>query len=560
MSHFHLQLFAFRLNEIIDDYLQRVNWIYEGAVPEIDHLLEAIDSTCSKQHVSSPQSLVFGDIQSCRDIVRFFEPIQCCGKSLLNSDTLMVHLMHHAADEREELDSGTKRTAILFNLFVQLGTGILDRYDNNYDQIEQYTAQLLRKASEYLSCILGKPIRGDAQAAVTFIENVTFAKWKYVFDYTCIPCTNRGIDNCRYEDAIAWYKIHLNTMGSNPIRHLGTKMHGVSLRDCLGDRVVAPTPSVIREVRPSPQLSTATKYLMEVRESELDKLCTIGTAVQRNTPYQAVRAYLQAKLGSILKRSTIEPFGSRVTAVANQNSDLDLAIKVDPSMQPKTAYQKVLAWARANDQEVNVERQIPDGPLVLRLQIHSLQLIVDLTFNSPYVVGNAKIIDYFYRLQPMARKLFFLLKEWKKRTDIGKNFHHNVLTSMIVFYMQTEQYLPPITPLINGPQKVNALYNTEFVELITLYRLPNSFLALVKDFFTYWSRFDWARTGASVKDARVRPRSTFHNVRNPTQPMMITDYFDVTRNVAGNVAPGDCEKFVRACKEAAGALKAKQTI
>lgn len=279
--------------------------------------------------------------------------------------------------------------------------------------------------------------------------------------------------------------------------------------------------------------------------------------MQLTTPYEAVRTYLQAKLGSMLMRSTIEPFGSRVTAVANQDSDLDLAVKVDPSMQPKTAYQDVLAWASANDQEVHVERQISTGPLVLRLRIHSLQLTVDLTFNSPYVVGNAKIINYFFRLQPMARKLFFMLKEWKERIDIGQNFHNNVLTSMIVFYMQTEQYLPPITPLINGPQMVNNLYNTEFVELITLYALPNSFLELVKDFFNYWSRFDWTRTGASVKDAKVRPKNDF---RNSNQPMMITDYFDVTRNVAGHVRPGAWEKFVRACNEAAAALEAKQTI
>uniref|UniRef100_A0A023ETY1 Putative s-m checkpoint control protein cid1 n=1 Tax=Aedes albopictus TaxID=7160 RepID=A0A023ETY1_AEDAL len=563
MSHFHLQLFATRLNEITEDYLQRVNWIYQGVVPEIGRLLEAIDSTCSKQQVSSPQSLAFGDVHSLRDILRFFKPIQCCEKSLLNSDTLIKHLMQHGTDGRKELDSGTKSSAIFFNLFVQLATGVLVRYDNNYDQIEQYTVQLLRKAAAYLDCIQLKPIRVDGSAAVTFTENVTFAKWKYVFDYTCTICIKRGIDNCRYEGAIAWYMIHLNTMVSNLIRHLGSKKHATSLRDCLGDRIVAEIRPAVRQAPANSQLSTtAAQYLKEVREIELDKLCTIGTAVQRTTPYEAVYDYLNAKLGTMLRESTIVPFGSRVTGLANQDSDLDLSVKVGQGMQPKTVYHKILAWAGKNENkpEVTVERQIPQGPMVLRLKIRSLQLTIDLTLNSPYVVGNAKIVDYFFRLQPMARKLFFLLKEWMKRTDIGDSFHHNVLISLIVFYMQTEQCLPPVFPLINGPEKINGLYNTNFVERITLYAEPIDFLTLVKDFFAYWARFDWVRTGASVKEATVKPKGAFCNRANHQQPMVVTDYFDPTRNVAGNVRKEDCEKFARACKEAVGVLKAKRAF
>lgn len=562
MSHFHLQLFATRFNEITEDYLQRVNWIYEGVVPEIGRLLLVIESTCSKQQVSSPQSLVFGEVHSFKDVLHFFHPIQCCEKSLLTSNTLIVHLMQHGTGVREEIDSGTKRLAILFNLFVQLATGLLVRYDNNYEQIEQYTVQLLRKAAEYLDCVQRKPIRVDGLAAVTFTENVTFAKWKYVFDYTCTICTKRGINNCCYEGAIAWYKIHLTTMAANAIRHLGTKMHAASLCECLGDRIVAEIRPAVRQAPAIPQLSAAAKYLMEVREVELDKLCTIGTAVQRTTPYDAVFDYLNAKLGSTLRESIIEPFGSRVTGLANQDADLDLSIKVGSAMQPKTVYHKILAWAekQENKPEVSVERQIPQGPLVLRLKIRSLQLTIDLTFNSPYVVGNAQIVDYFFRLQPMARKLFFLLKEWKKRADIGDSFHHNVLISLIIFYMQTEQCLPPIFPLIVGPQKINGLYNTRFVERITLYAEPIDSLTLVKDFFAYWARFDWARTGASVKEATVKPKSAFCNRANHQQPMVVTDYFDVTRNVAGNVRKEDCEKFVRACKEAVGVLKTKRTF
>lgn len=562
MSHFHLQLFASRLNEISRDYLQQVNWIYEGVLPQIDDLVVAIEAISSMLPVFSPSSHPFTDVRSQRDILRFFNPIQCCEKSLLNSDTLIVHLMQQhgsAGGRREELDSGTKRLAILFTLFVQLATGVLLRYDNNYEQIEQHTIQLLHKTVEYLDCIQRKPIRVDEFAAATFTKNVTFAKWKYVFDYSCRLCMDRGIDNCRYEGAIAWYKIHQNTMGDNPIRHLETKMHAVSLRDCLPDQLLA---TVRPKVQAAPQLSSAAKYLSEVREIELEKQCTIGALIQRTTPYAAICRYLDAKLGTWLDGSVTEAFGSRTTGLATQESDLDLSVKVGSSMHPKAVFRGILGWAKKdeNKSEVTIELQIPKGPLVLRLKIRSLKLTIDLTFNSPYLVGNSKLIEYFFRIQPLARKLYFLLKEWKKRTDIGDNFHHNIQTSLIVFYLQQEQCLFPIYPLINGPQKINNLYNTSFIECITHHAQPIDLLSLVNEFFAYWAHFDWVRNGVSLKDATVKPKSAFLNPVNRRQPMVVTDYFDITRNVAGKVSKADCEKFAQACKEAVGVLKTKRTI
>lgn len=564
MPRFHLQLFASRFNEVAENYLQRVGWIYEGTVPEIRLLEQAIDSVCSKEQLTSQRSLVFDDVEFGRDILRFFDPVQCCGKTLLDSDTLIMHIMMNHDGGRDGRDSETKRRAILFNLYVQIATGILQRYDNNYDQIEHFTVQRLRKASEYLSCILRKPIRADASAADTFTENVTFAKWKYVFDYTCGTCADTGIHNCRYLGAIAWFQIHLNTMGVNPIRHLGTKMHAANLRDCVPDRVVPPklpAPSRPEVIIRSQELSRAARYILEVRESELDKLCAIGTAIKRNTPYDAVDVYLKTKLEPLLQKITIKPFGSRVIGVADQDSDLDLVIIVNSGMKPKTAYYKVLSWANENKKEVEVRRKIPEGPRVLSLYVHSLKMTLDLTFDSPYVAANSAIIDYYFRLQPMARKFFFLLKEWKKRTDISQNFHHNVLTSMMMFYLQQRQCLLPVRYLINGPEKADNLYNTDFTERATYYLLPNSFHDLVQGFFSYWATFDYARSGASSKDGKVRPKTTFPNgSRQMLPPIMLTDYFDTTRNVAGNVHSNDLQKFVQACQEAVSVLNKKRNF
>lgn len=78
-------------------------------------------------------------------------------------------------------------------------------------------------------------------------------------------------------------------------------------------------------------------YLLEVRESELDKLCFTGAEIQRTTPVETIRCYLKAKLDPLLTNISVEPFGSRVTGVGNQQSDLDLRIKWKSNMRDKAA-------------------------------------------------------------------------------------------------------------------------------------------------------------------------------------------------------------------------------
>ncbi|XP_065088701.1 uncharacterized protein LOC135710133 [Ochlerotatus camptorhynchus] len=564
MAHLHLQLFAHRFNEIAEDYLRRFNWIYAGVVSEVDNLLRAINATCSKQHFASPRSLVFDDVAFCREILHFFDPVQCCQKTLWNTDTLIMHILRHGG--RDELDEDTKRLAILFNLYVQIGASILVRYDNNYEMMEQFTAQLLRKAADYLSCIRNKPVREDASAGDTFAQG-TFAKWKYVFDYTCTTCCDAGIKKCRFDDAIAWFKIHQTTLVVNQIRHLGTKVHAANMRNVLPDHIV-PTITQPRqeplEINNNTQWSKAAMYLLEVRESELDKLCFKGAAIQLNTPVETIRRYLKGKLDPLLTDIIVEPFGSRVTGVGNDQSDLDLRIKWKSNMKATKAYLKAVEWAKTDTSEVEVIREIPAGPMVLTIHVlPPLDITLDLTFASPYIVANSELIQYFFRLQPMARKLFFLLKEWKQQTNLSRSFHHHVLIMMILFHMQQEKYIPPIVSLLVGPVLLdNNTYNTAFAESITSFQRPTNLLTLLRSFFAYWSQFNWARNGACLSDGRVRPKESFRiaSARKSVPPMMATDYFDQSRNIAASIHTGDHQKFVQACKEAVEVLQMKKSI
>lgn len=550
MAHLHLQLFAHRFNEVAEEYLRQVNWIYARSVPEVQELMREINATCSKPHFIGERSLT--DVDFAREIVHFFDPVQCCQKILYNSDTLIMHILHHGGPSggRNELDDGRKRLAIMFNLYVQLGTSILVRYnnDNNFEMMEQFTAELLRKAANYLSSIRRKPVRGDATAADTFVQG-TFSKWKYVFDYTCRTCCDTGVTNCRFDEAIAWFKIHQTTIVVNPIRHLGTKLHAANMR----------RQETLEVNNNCSKWSKAAMYLLGVRESELDELCIIGAEIQRNTPIETIRSFLKTNLDPLLNNISVEPFGSRVTGVANDQSDLDLQIKWESNDDEKTAYFRALTWAQRNT-EVVVGRQIPAGPLVLSIHVIPLDITLDMTFFSPYVVANSSLIEYFFRVQPMARKLFFLLKEWKQQTNLSAKFHHHIIIMMIVFYLQQQRYLPPIVSLLVGPVISNDTFNTAFAESTTVFQRPTDLLGLLRSFFAYWSLFDWTRNGACMSDGQVRPKESFRFTRRSVPPMMASDYFNQSRNIAGNIQPSDHQKFVQACKEAVEVLKLKKSI
>lgn len=566
MAHLNLQLFAHRFNELAEDYLRRINWIYVGLVSEADNLLRAIKDTCAKQHISSPRSLVFGDIEFDREILHFFNPVQCCQKTIWHTDTLMMHYLHHGVQERE-LDDGAKRLAIMFNLYVQIGTSILVRYDDNYEMTEQFTAELLRKAADYLSCILDKPVRNDASAADTFIQGTTFAKWKFVFDYTCKPCYSiSGIENCRFNGAITYIKVHQTTLVVNAIRHIGSKMHAATMRNVMPDRIVSTVTQHCEEqleINNNHQWSKAAMYLLEVQESELDKLCFQGAEIQRNTPIDKIRHYLKAKLDPLLKNISVEAFGSRATGVGNCQSDLDLRVKWKSNMKEKTAYSKAVTWAKSNTSEIEVLREIPAGPKVLRIYLlPPLDITLDLTFASPYIVENCELIQYFFRLQPMARKMFFLLKEWKQHISVSKKFHHHILIMMILFHMQQEKYFPPIVSLLVGPVVLDDnTYNTDFAELPIQCPRPTNLLSHLKSFFEYWARFNWVKQGPCMSYGQVKPKESFRiTSTHKFPPMVASDYFDQSRNIAGNIQAGDYQKFLHACKEAVEMLKTKTSI
>ncbi|XP_055541533.1 terminal uridylyltransferase Tailor-like [Wyeomyia smithii] len=555
MTHLHLQLVGRRFNELADNYLRRISWNSEATANALVLLQRTLQTVCSKEQFYSSRSLIFNALQYEKDVLLLLKPITCCGKCLLYASSLIQHLL---SDNHSDgvLHDESKRLIILFNLYVQVTNEILVRYDKNYESIDQAAVENLRKAQDFISCILRKPITREPAVAGLFV-GTRFKKWKVVFDYTCHPCQSQGVVRCRILGAIAWYNVHADYLVSNPILHVGSKLHIESLRMLPSDRIIA---SRLTDANNN-QWSNAALYLLNLRQVDLDKKCSLAEQVTKSTRFSEVESYLTEQFAASIGRINVYFFGSRVQGVAQVDADLDVCIKSCAGQEDKITYNKAVNWAKAHSSEVQIERQIPQQPLLLRVHVNALDQTLDLTFGGGYVVANAKLISYYFNMQPLARKMYFCLKEWKALTDITSQFHTHAVTMLIIFFMQQKHYLPVVEKVVIGP--IDQMFDVKFRPSENfLLDTPRSLLNLIKDFFAYWNQFDWIRNGICVLNGTVQAKESFRFAtdRISEAPMMSTDYFDQTRNTCSNIKVGDFQTFRFACNEAVDVLKHKNSI
>lgn len=558
MAHLHLQLLAARFNDLADDYLRRVGWLAEPAVASVLSLQRSIDGVGGLRCFRSLRVMLFDDVQLAKEILHFDRPVVCCKRVLRCTETLIAHFLSDCHADGA-LQDETKRTAILFNLYVQAVDLVLVRYCRKYEQVDQLTLDYLRKGRDYLTCILRKPIRSEVAITGTYIQT-NFWKWKYIFDYACGHCSLEGHEECEFSGAIAWFKIFPRSLKVNPIRHVESKMHVNTIRNLQPDQII-PTKEEINNNQ-NWKHPKAAAFLHHVREVELQKLETTGARLARQTPFKEITTFLMNHLSLPLGGVKIETFGSRVMGLAEPGSDVDVRITSLAGLKEDRSHAITLDWAK-HCPNLTFVSMIPAAPWLVRVHHKSLNLELDLTFGNSYVVANAKLIKYLFGLQPTAGSMYFLLKKWKQQTELSQNFHTHVLIMLLVFYMQRKEYLPPIRSILSGPQKLkNGSFNTNFRTNYAATTFPGHLPMLARGFFEFYKKFDWTANGTCASDGEIKPRSAFQitGSRRSVPPMMCSDFFDQSRNVASNIVKPDYEKFMVACAEASEILEARRSF
>lgn len=87
-------------------------------------------------------------------------------------------------------------------------------------------------------------------------------------------------------------------------------------------------------------------------------------------------------------------------------------------------------------------------PLIRCLYKNSFE--VDLTFNNASGFENTKFINYIFQIQPMSMKLSLFLKLLFKELNYVTLYSNYILTILVLFYFQENNWLPSIARIQEG--------------------------------------------------------------------------------------------------------------
>ncbi|CAG9766954.1 unnamed protein product [Ceutorhynchus assimilis] len=303
---------------------------------------------------------------------------------------------------------------------------------------------------------------------------------------------------------------------------------------------------------------------------------------------------LETDLKLAFEHCKVYPFGSRISGIGNDKSDLDVFVDVGGAYYGKTN-QDPFEQVRLIRAAVKVFKQTEYNHIgqvltartpILRLHHKSTNLDCDLSFKHGLSVENTKFLRFCIQLQPVSQQLMLLVKKWT--TSI---YFENVTTYssaiLCIFYLQVNGYLLSVEklreinkaehPTIAGWRTINyTLPIDEVKKHIKLYNKP--ILELLIDFFKYYSKFDFNSFVICPLLAQLVKRSVFSEGSPQDLPkemdayvtqlayedaeifrsnsyMCIQDPFDLSHNLTKAAQQGTIIKFQKMCKHTLEHLK-----
>ncbi|XP_066257230.1 uncharacterized protein [Euwallacea similis] len=217
---------------------------------------------------------------------------------------------------------------------------------------------------------------------------------------------------------------------------------------------------------------------------------------------------LQSTLAEIDENCKVYPFGSRISGIGNQDSDLDVFVEVagsyfgqknqDPAGQV-TIIRKAYKILSKDKDYTNLVQVLTARTPILRLLHVPTNLACDLSFKHGLSVENTKFLRLCMELQPVCQQLILLIKKWVDLV-VYENITTYAFSIMCIFYLQVIGYLPSIKRIrelnvtehkvISGWETINYVLSVdEMKSYVKTYEF--SVYELLQDFFMYYSKFDF---------------------------------------------------------------------
>lgn len=328
----------------------------------------------------------------------------------------------------------------------------------------------------------------------------------------------------------------------------------------------------------------------ETIEAEAEKLVLeANETLECNGPTMTCCRSVEQLLTPVFEGCKAYPFGSRISGLGNQKSDLDLFLDIgnmytgnhsQDSLQQVVIVKKVFSIMVKAKEEFNDVFHIPTARTpIVKFHHKSTDIDCDLSFRHGLSVENTKFLRFCFDLQPMSQSFILVLKMWSHQNNISEHITTYALAIMGIFYLQTKGYLISVKQLRElNENKGLTIYGWETVEYnvplheIKKYVKPysGSVVELLKGFFMFYSKFSHSvdvicpLLGRCIKKSdfndngkRLPPemhsyRAQLHS-REPepfrnASALCIQDPFDLSHNLTKALQPHNLNKLRILCE------------
>lgn len=282
------------------------------------------------------------------------------------------------------------------------------------------------------------------------------------------------------------------------------------------------------------------------------------------------------------------PFGSRISGLGNQKSDLDIFLDIGDmyagdefqdslsQIQIVKKVHNVMIKAKEEFQDVI---QIPTARTpIVKFHHRKTEIDCDVSFRHGLSVENTKFLRFCFDLQAVSQPFILVLKMWSHHNGLSEHITTYALAIMAIFYLQTKGYLlsvKQVRQLNQGGLIISCWETIEYTVPIEemkkhVITYSGSLVELLKEFFLYYSKFVYTvdvmcpLLGCCVKkkhfndNGKVLPPE-MQSYRTQLQskesepfrnasPMCIQDPFDLSHNLTKALQLGTLNKFRMLCE------------
>lgn len=191
------------------------------------------------------------------------------------------------------------------------------------------------------------------------------------------------------------------------------------------------------------------EFLRDCRLEHLaQKLLDEGERVMHSPSHTIISNQIVEVLKEEFSRVQVYPFGSRLSGLGSDSSDLDLYVDLNANyfntpiqLTPK-AFRHIEDNLRATKSWTEFVPIVNARTPIIRAYNLSEKIDCDLSFGNGLSHCNTRLINFFIDIQPLFGKVAAVVKHYAHVADFKMNSY--IVTLLVVYYFQVHMLLPPV--------------------------------------------------------------------------------------------------------------------